>query len=49
MVVSIGMLLQDGPWGGGNQFGASLAAFLRAHGILHERKLSLTSHLPEVL
>ena len=33
MVVSIGMRLQDGPWGGGNQFGASLAAFLRAHGI----------------
>lgn len=33
MVVSIGMRLQDGPWGGGNQFGSSLAAFLRARGI----------------
>ncbi len=32
MVVSIGMRLQDGPWGGGNQFGSSLAAFLRARG-----------------
>ena len=33
MVVSVGMRLQDGPWGGGNQFGSSLAAFLRARGI----------------
>lgn len=33
MVVSIGMRLQDGPWGGGNQFGSALAAFLRARGI----------------
>ena len=33
MVVSIGMRVQDGPWGGGNQFGASLAAFLRTHGV----------------
>jgi glycosyltransferase involved in cell wall biosynthesis len=33
MVVSIGMRIQDGPWGGGNQFGSSLAAFLRARGI----------------
>ncbi len=33
MVVSIGMRLQEGPWGGGNQFGSSLAAYLRARGI----------------
>ena len=33
MVVSVGMRLQEGPWGGGNQFGSSLAAFLRARGI----------------
>lgn len=33
MVVSIGMRLQEGPWGGGNQFGSSLAAFLRARDI----------------
>jgi hypothetical protein len=33
MVVSIGMRLQEGPWGGGNQFGSSLAAFLRDRGI----------------
>lgn len=32
MVVSIGMRLQQGPWGGGNQFGSTLAAFLRANG-----------------
>ena len=33
MVVSVGMRLQDGPWGGGNQVGSALAAFLRARGI----------------
>jgi glycosyltransferase involved in cell wall biosynthesis len=32
MVISLGMRIQSGPWGGGNQFGASLAAFLRARG-----------------
>lgn len=29
MKVSLGMKLQPGPWGGGNQFGHSLVAFLR--------------------
>ena len=30
MKVSIGMHLQPGPWGGGNQFGHALAAYLRS-------------------
>jgi hypothetical protein len=33
MVVSIGMNVQDGPWGGGNQFGAALADYLQARGV----------------
>ena len=33
MVVSVGMRLQDGPWGGGNQFGSALVAYLRAREI----------------
>lgn len=33
MKISIGMRLQAGPWGGGNQFGRALADYLTAHGI----------------
>lgn len=33
MKVSIGMNLQPGPWGGGNQFGYALVAYLRRKGI----------------
>jgi glycosyltransferase involved in cell wall biosynthesis len=32
MKVSIGMHLQDGPWGGGNQFGHSLVSYLQDKG-----------------
>ncbi len=32
MRIAIGAQLQDGPWGGGNQFASSLFAFLRAQG-----------------
>lgn len=33
MVVSVGMRLREGPWGGGNQFGAALAEYLGRHGV----------------
>lgn len=33
MKVSIGMKLQSGPWGGGNQFAVSLSAYLQNKGI----------------
>ncbi len=33
MKVSIGMRLKRGPWGGGNQFGRALAAFLQEQGV----------------
>lgn len=33
MKVSIGFRLQSGPWGGGNQFGRSLADYLRQQGV----------------
>ncbi|MBD3305822.1 hypothetical protein GF339_05515 [candidate division KSB3 bacterium] len=33
MKISLGMTLQPGPWGGGNQFGHSLAAYLRSKGV----------------
>jgi len=33
MHVSLGMNLQDGPWGGGNQFGHALVKHLRARGV----------------
>lgn len=32
MKISIGMKLQKGPWGGGNQFGNALSDYLRQHG-----------------
>lgn len=31
--VSVGMRLQDGPWGGGNQFGRALSEFLKGKGV----------------
>ena len=33
MKLSLGMNLQAGPWGGGNQFGNSLVSYLRRHGV----------------
>lgn len=33
MKVSIGMKIQSGPWGGGNQFGRSLSVFLQQKGV----------------
>lgn len=33
MKISLGMNLQSGPWGGGNQFGHTLVAFLRYQGV----------------
>lgn len=33
MRVSLGMNLQSGPWGGGNQFGHSLVTYLRSKGV----------------
>ncbi len=33
MKVSIGMKIQSGAWGGGNQFGATLTAYLRDRGV----------------
>jgi len=33
MKISIGMDLQPGPWGGGNQFGHSLVEYLRSKGV----------------
>jgi len=33
MKVSLGMNLQTGPWGGGNQFGLALANYLRERGV----------------
>ena len=33
MKISLGMKLQSGPWGGGNQFGVSFAQYLREQGI----------------
>jgi glycosyltransferase involved in cell wall biosynthesis len=33
MKVSLGMRLKEGPWGGGNQFGRALAAYLRQQGV----------------
>lgn len=46
MKISIGMNIQDGPWGGGNQFGRSLYSFLQNKGIevffdLKEKNLDL--------
>lgn len=32
MKIAIGYILQDGPWGGGNSFAASLARYLLEHG-----------------
>ena len=32
MKISIGMNLQSGPWGGGNQFGQALVEYLRQQG-----------------
>lgn len=42
MKISIGYHLQDGPWGGGNQFAKSLAKSLRSEG--HEVVYSLSDH-----
>lgn len=38
MKISIGMALQKGPWGGGNQFAASLSEYLRNRGfeVVHD-------------
>ena len=33
MIVSLGMKLRFGPWGGGNQFGYALANYLRLRGV----------------
>jgi len=33
MKISLGMNLQSGPWGGGNQFGHSLVKYLRSKGV----------------
>ncbi len=33
MKISLGMNLQSGPWGGGNQFGNALAAYLKNKGV----------------
>jgi hypothetical protein len=44
MVVSIGMRVQDGPWGGGNQFGAALAEYLQGRGVIVEFDL----HRPDI-
>lgn len=46
MKVAINFRIQDGPWGGGNRFVASLVAALRAHGAtvcheLHDRDIDL--------
>lgn len=40
MKVSIGIALKSAPWGGGNQFGVSLAEFLRTKGVIVSHDLS---------
>jgi hypothetical protein len=39
MKIALGAQLQDGPWGGGNQFASSLSSYLRSRG--HELRFSL--------
>lgn len=31
MLISLGVILRDGPWGGGNQFAHGLSSYLKAH------------------